>query len=80
MHVVVLVPGDYYVCSPKEYYQNVFVVARLASGFDGAVLARCRKREELYQQGAFKLVLTEVDLKIDVLGFNVNEHKVHNAN
>lgn len=55
MHVVVLVPGDYYVSSLKEYYQTVFV-ARVASGFDVAVLAQCRKREELSQerqQGAF---------------------------
>lgn len=39
MHVVVLVSGDYYVSSPKEYYQNVFV-AKVASGFDVAVLAQ----------------------------------------
>lgn len=43
MHVIVLVPGDYYVISLKEYYQNVFA-ARAAFGFDVAVLAVCRKR------------------------------------
>lgn len=44
MHVVMLIPGDYYVISLKEYYQNAFV-ARAAFGFDVAVLALCRGRE-----------------------------------
>lgn len=43
-----LVPGDYFVRSLKEYDQTVYV-AKVASGFDVAVFAHFRRGEALFQ-------------------------------
>lgn len=72
------------VCELPEGILNVFV-AGVASGFDAALSARCRKKggtvPKQRRRGAFKWVLTEFrGPQIDVLGVNVNERHVRNAN